>query len=46
MNRNTILAAVLASDPRAVKLRVVMPEKGRGRKDRPRKKRWNSESQQ
>ncbi len=34
--RNTILAIVAKNDPTRLKDRTVQPEKGRGRKDRPR----------
>jgi len=34
--RNTELAAILMSDPRALRQRTVPAKKGKGRKDRPR----------
>lgn len=34
----------MENDPRRFRERTVMPEKGKGRKNRPRKKNWNKES--
>lgn len=42
--RNMVLAVILKLDPRRLKERIVKPEKGRGRKDRPRKKDYDEES--
>lgn len=36
--KNTILAIVVSEDPTRYRDRIVHPEKGKGRKDRPRKK--------
>lgn len=44
--RNAVLAVILKLDPRRLKERIVKPEKGKGRKDRPRKKNWLDSSGQ
>jgi len=40
MKRNIILAIVAKEDYKRYRDRTVKPEKGRGRKDRPRKRKW------
>ena len=40
IKKSTILAIVAAEDPTRYKYRVVKPEKGKGKKKRPRKKKW------
>jgi len=42
--RNAVLAFLLKLDPRRLKERIVKPEKGKGRKDRPRKKDHDEDS--
>lgn len=42
--RNVIMAIVANEDPTRYKDRTVKPEKGKGRKDRPRQKKWAAES--
>ena len=42
-NKNTIMAIVQKNDPLRYRERTVLPEKGRGKKDRPRKKSWNTD---
>ncbi len=42
-NKNVILAIVQSSDPTRYRDRTVLPEKGKGRKSRPRKKGWKNE---
>lgn len=37
-NKNVIMAIVQSEDPTRYKIRTVKPEKGKGRKDRPRTK--------
>ena len=41
--RNQILAAVANNDPTRYRQRTVRPEKGKGRKNRPRRKNWSDE---
>jgi hypothetical protein len=41
--KNVILAIVVAEDPTRYQERTVKPEKGKGRKERPRKKGWNNQ---
>ena len=43
-NKNAILAVIQQCMPEKLKERTVRPETGRGRKDRPRKKKWNGDS--
>lgn len=43
--RNYVMAAIAENDPARYRDRVVMPEKGRGRKERPRNKNWEKEQQ-
>lgn len=41
--RNQVLRVILEFDPARLRTRTVKPEKGKGRKDRPRKKNWKKE---
>ncbi len=41
--KNTIMAIVQANDPERYRERTVQPEKGKGRKHRPRKKKVQDE---
>jgi stalled ribosome alternative rescue factor ArfA len=41
--KNVIMAIVQSEDPERYRTRTVEPEKGKGRKDRPRKKSWKIE---
>lgn len=41
-HRNIVLFEVLINDPCRLRTRVVCPEKGKGRKTRPRQKKWIS----
>lgn len=43
-HRNTELAIVLKNDPARLRERRVNGEKGKGRKNRPRKKDWSADS--
>jgi len=40
--RNYVLAYILKNDPTRLRTRTVQPEKGKGRKDRPRNNKWDS----
>ena len=39
--RNIVLMEILVNDPSRLRTRTVLPEKGKGRKDRPRSKKWD-----
>lgn len=41
--RNHTLAVIAANDPTRFRDRTVNPEVGKGRKDRPRQKKWENE---
>jgi hypothetical protein len=43
-HRNILLAVILKTDPNIVKTRVKKSEKGKGRKNRPRKKKVDLDS--
>jgi hypothetical protein len=40
--KNAILAIIQQQDPERLRNRTVKPEKGQGRKDRPRDNRWDN----
>lgn len=40
-HKNVIMAIVQKNDPERYRSRTVEPEKGKGRKNRPRKKSWD-----
>lgn len=42
-SKNVILAIVSREDPTRYRDRTVLPEKGKGKKERPRKKSWKVE---
>jgi hypothetical protein len=42
-NKNVILAIVQSEDPKRYRERTVLPEKGKGKKNRPRNKKVNAE---
>lgn len=41
-NKNVIMAIVQKTDPNRYRDRTVLPEKGQGKKERPRKKNWTA----
>lgn len=43
--RNIVLMEILLNDSARLKTRTVLPERGKGRKDRPRNKRWDPSDQ-
>jgi hypothetical protein len=43
--RNIVLMEILLNDPARLQTRTVLPKKGKGRKDRPRNKKWDPSDQ-
>lgn len=44
-NKNVIMAIIQKNDPNRYRDRTVLPEKGQGKKQRPRKKNWTVEKE-